>query len=379
MIQRWLHAILPDTFFAVGPKGLMWWQWLAFPVLIIVALAIGRILGTATRGALRRLTRKTTTKWDDRLLARISGGIGMLWAVIAFRVLLPLIELEKLDPKINAFGNVLTALGVILVVTTFWMIWRSIDVLIELMLEQHWAIGNASARSLLSVGGNFIRIGVFLAGVVSTLAVLHFEVATLVAGLGIGGIAIAFGAQKTVENLFGSLALAIDQPCRVGDTIKVEDVVGTVEGIGARSTRIRTIDRTVVTLPNGRLSDLRIETFAVRDRIKFGTTIKLYYDTTQAQLNQVLEGLEQVLREHPKIWPDNIIVRFSGFGESSLEIEVLCWFQTSDYDHFRDYRQQVLMGFMRVVEQANVSFAFPQPVHVVRRKLPGAGSAASPA
>ena len=368
MNERWLRAILPDTFFKLGPKGLMWWQWLAFPVLVLAALAIGRVLGTATRGALKRLTRKTVSQWDDRLLERISGGIGMVWAAIAFRLLLPLMEL---DPKGEVFANVRMGLGVVIVLTTFWMLLRSVDVLIELMLERHWAVDNPSARSLLSVGGNFIRIAVFLAGIVTTLAVLGYQVSTLVAGLGIGGIAIAFGAQKTVENLFGSLALATDQPCRVGDTIKVEDVTGTVERIGARSTRIRTIDRTVVTIPNGKLSDLRIETFAVRDRIKFGTTIKLYYDTSQAQLKQVLDGIEQVLREHPKIWPDNVIVKFAGFGDSSLELEVLCWFETSDYDRFRDYRQEVLMGFMRVLEQANVSFAFPTPVHVVRRKAPG--------
>lgn len=372
MTQRWLHQILSDSFFAVGPKGLMWWQWLAFPILIVVSLAIGRVFGTITRGILRRLTKKTASQWDDRLFARISGGIGMLWAAAAFRVLLPFIEL---DPKGDPFEVTLKSLGVVVVITTFWMIWRSVDVLIEMMLERHWALGNPSARSLLSVGGNFIRIGVFLAGVVSVLATVGYQVATLVAGLGIGGIAIAFGAQKTVENLFGSLALATDQPCRVGDTIKVEDVTGTVERIGARSTRIRTIDRTVVTMPNGKLSDLRIETFAVRDRIKFGTTIKLFYDSTQAQVKQVIEGMEQVLREHPKIWPDNIIVRFAGFGDSSLEIEVLCWFETSDYDRFRDYRQEVLLGFMGVVEKANVSFAFPAPVHVVRRKTPGTASA----
>lgn len=371
MIGRWLHTILSDAFFSVGPKGLMWWQWLAIPVLILVALAIGRVLGAVTRGILHRITRRTESHWDDRLFERISGAIGMLWALGAFRVLLPLIEL---DPKGDPYEVALKALGVLVVVTTFWMIWRSVDVLIEMLLERHWALGNPSARSLLSVGGNFIRIGVFLAGVVTTLAVLGYQVATLVAGLGIGGIAIAFGAQKTVENLFGSLALATDQPCRVGDTIKVDDVVGTVERIGARSTRLRTIDRTVVTIPNGKLSDLRIETFAVRDRIKFATTIRLFYDTTQAQVRQVIEGLEQVLREHPKIWPEAFVVRFAGFGDSSLEIEVLCWFETTDYDRFRDYRQEVLLGFMQAMERANVSFAFPAPVHVVRRKAPGTGT-----
>ena len=374
-VTDWLRDLLPDSFFHMGPKGLMWWQWLAFPALIIVALAVGRILGVLTRAALQRVTKRTKATWDDQLFQRTSGGIGMLWALVAFRLLVPWIDL---DPKGDVYADVRTTLGVLVVITTFWMIWRSVDALLDVLLEQTWAVGNPSARSLLSVGGNFMRIGVFLAGVVSTLAVYGLPVATLVAGLGIGGVAIAFGAQKTVENLFGSVALAIDQPCRVGDTVKVDDIVGTVERIGARSTQLRTPDRTVVTIPNGKLSDLRIETFAVRDRIKFGTTIKLFYDTTEAQLTKVIAGMEQVLREHPKVWQDSTVVRFSGFGDSSLEIEVLCWFQTSDYDRFRDYRQEVLLGFMHAVEQADVSFAFPAPVHLIRRKAPGAGSSTTP-
>jgi MscS family membrane protein len=376
MIGTWLRDLLPDKFFHLGPKGLMWWQWLAFPVLIVLALAIGRVLGALTQGALRRLTKRTKATWDDRLFEGIAGGLGMLWALIAFRVLVPWIDL---DTKGDMYGDVRTTLGVLVVITTFWMIWRSVDALIEILLEQTWAVGNPSARSLLSVGGNFARIGVFLAGVVTTLAVFGLPVATLVAGLGIGGVAIAFGAQKTVENLFGSVALAVDQPCRVGDTVKVDDIVGTVERIGARSTQFRTMDRTVVTIPNGKLSDLRIETFAMRDRIRFATTIKLFYDTNEAQLRKVIDGMERVLREHPKVWPDSIVVRFAGFGDSSLEIEVLCWFQTTDYDRFRDYRQEVLLGFLHAVEQADASFAFPAPVHLIRRKAPGAGSGTTPA
>jgi MscS family membrane protein len=366
MIHDWLRHILPQTLFNIGPRGLMWWQWLAFPALVLISWLVGHALGIVTRGLLHRLSRRTSATWDDRLFDRTSAGIGLLWGLLLFRLLLPNLELNP-----TSLGNVHKVLGVFVVIVTFWMIWRSVDVLIRGMFERPWAVGNPSALSLLSVGGNLARGAVVLIGVVTAIAAMGYPVATVVAGLGIGGIAIAFGAQKTVENLFGSVALAIDQPCRVGDTVKVDDVTGVVERIGSRSTQIRTVERTLVTIPNGKLSDLRIESFAMRDRIKFATTVKLFYDTTEPQLKRVLDGLEQVLRSHRKIWPDLVLVRFAGFGDSSIDIEVLCWFQTTDYDRFRDYRQDVLLGFMRVVADSGASFAFPAPVHLIRHKSGG--------
>jgi hypothetical protein len=113
----------------------------------------------------------------------------------------------------------------------------------------------------------------------------------VLAGLGIGGIAVAFGAQKTVENVFGSLAIAADQPLRVGDAVKIDDFSGTVERIGLRSTQVRTLDRSLITIPNGKLSDTRVESFAARDRIRFATLVSLAYGTTEAQVRRVLEGI----------------------------------------------------------------------------------------
>lgn len=350
----WLRDILPASFFLVGPKGLMWWQWLAFPVLALVALAIGRPLGAITRNVLHRGFRRTKTTWDDRLLARVGGALTMLWAIAIFRLALPWLGLGD---ESSGFVNAVLAASV--VVTTFWALWRSVDVFVELVLERSWAAGDASTRSLVAVAGNFLKAAVAIGGLVTTVSAFGYPVATMLAGLGIGGIALAFGAQKTVENLFGSVALATDQPCRVGDVVKIEDFTGTVERIGTRSTRIRTLDRTLITIPNGRLADMRIETFAVRDRIRFAATVCLAYGTSEDQVVRVLAGMEEVLRTHPKIWPDGIVAKFSAFGPVGLEIETLCFFNTSDFEQFRIFRQEILFGFMRVVEGAGASLAYP--------------------
>ena len=199
------------------------------------------------------------------------------------------------------------------------------------------------------------------------LAAFGYQVTTVLAGLGIGGLALAFGAQKTVENLFGSMALAVDQPIRVGDFVKVEDFVGTVEDIGLRSTRFRTLDRTLISIPNGSLADQRLESFSARDRMRLAATIGVEYRTTHAQMQQVLEGFERVLRQHPKIWSEAMVVKFKEFGPSSLDIEIMAWFDVPTWGDFQLCRQQVLLGFMQVVEEAGTAFAFPtRTVHLIR-------------
>ncbi|MBC7978269.1 MAG: mechanosensitive ion channel family protein, partial [Myxococcales bacterium] len=203
-----------------------------------------------------------------------------------------------------------------------------------------------------------------IAGVVA-LAQLGVSVASLVAGLGIGGLAVALAAQNTLENLFGTLAIGVDQPMREGDFVKVYDFVGTVEQIGLRSTRVRTLDRTVVTIPNGELSNQRIESYTVRDRLRLATTIGLVRETTALQLRSVLAALEAILRRHAKIWPDSVVVRFKELASSSLDIEIMAWFQTSDWAEFQGIRQDVLLDFMAAIEAAGSAIAFPtRTVHL---------------
>jgi MscS family membrane protein len=211
----------------------------------------------------------------------------------------------------------------------------------------------------LPLGARISKIMVLAIAAVAVLSLLGLPVASLIAGLGIGGLALALAAQKTVENLFGAFSIGVDQPFREGDFVKIEDFVGTVEAVGLRSSRFRTLDRTVITIPNGKLADMRLESFTARDRMRLATIIGLVYETTAAQMRDVLQGFEHVLRAHPKIWPDAVVVRFREFGASSLDIEIMAWFQTSEWSEFQLIRQEILLQFMDVVERAGSSIAFP--------------------
>jgi MscS family membrane protein len=191
------------------------------------------------------------------------------------------------------------------------------------------------------------------------LDIFGFNVTALVAGLGIGGLAFALAAQKTIENLFGGVTLLADRPIVVGDFCRFGDKIGTVEEIGLRSTRIRTLDRTVVTVPNAQFSDLQLENFAKRDVIRLYAVLGVRYETTPDQLRFVLAELRSMLLAHPKVSPDPARVRFVGFGAYSLDLELFAYVYTADWNEFLTIREDIFLRIMDIVESAGSGFAFP--------------------
>jgi len=368
--NRWLLDHLPAALLLPGPAGLPWWQWLASPLFLAGVWLIGAVLGRLTRRAVAALARRTTITWDDELLHRLATPITLLWMIAAAYVLLPFVGLPE-PARLFAHRALHTSVFIILL----WSLVRSVDVGFAVAGQTRWAGAYPGSRSLLSLAARVAKVAVFAFAVVAIIAELGYPVASLLAGLGIGGLALALAAQKTVENVFGAFSIGVDQPFREGDLVRVDTVLGFVEAIGLRSTRIRTLDRTTVSIPNGKLADMRVETLATRDRMRLNFVVGLVYDTTAAQMREILAGCEGILRAHDKIWPDVVQVRFQSFGESSLNVEVQCWFQTSDWDEFIRIREDVLLQMMEVVERAGSQIAFPtRTVHVV-----GAGLSPEPA
>jgi MscS family membrane protein len=359
---QWLGERMPRALMGMGPRELRWWQWLASLALVLSSLALGVVLGRLARAALLRVTRRTRTGWDDTLAARIGPPLALLWALLVAWLALPLLALPA-----AARGFAGSLLRGLLVADVFWFVLRTIDIFGQVIARSPWAAERPASRTLVPLGSRVGKVFVLAMAVVALLAELGYPVASLVAGLGIGGLALALAAQKTVENLFGAFSLGVDQPFREGDFVKVEDFVATVEAVGLRSTRFRTLDRTLVSIPNGRLADMRLENYSARDRMRLACTLSVVYGTTATQMRQVLEGVERVLRAHPRLWPDAVVVRFQKLGTSSLDIEVMAWFQTPEWSEFQLIRQEVLLQFMEVVEKAGTSFAFPtQTVHLAK-------------
>ncbi|MEZ4410514.1 MAG: mechanosensitive ion channel [Polyangiales bacterium] len=170
---------------------------------------------------------------------------------------------------------------------------------------------------------------------------------------------------------------APDQPFRVGDFIKVEDHAGTVESVGLRSTRMRTLDRTVVTIPNGKLADLRVENYSARDRFHLHCTLGLALSTPSERTRAVMQALRDTLTAHPLIWPDDTWVALKEISSDAVVVELRAWFQVTTFNDFHPIRTEMLMRFLEVIEEAGVELAYPtHTVHLV----PGAdGPAVTPA
>jgi MscS family membrane protein len=345
---------MPESLLQLGPWGLAYWQWIGIGVAIVIAFIAGRVLSRTALWIGHRIVARTESKLDDEALARLNRPVRFLGKLLAARAVLPLLELpETAESTVKQVLLALIGVGVI------WCVVALIDVMITRMQGAEWAQKRPASRSLITLAGRTLKVLLVIIAAIAFLSSFGVPVGSLIAGVGIGGIALAFGAQKTVENLFGAFSLGIDQPFREGDFVKVEDVLGTVESLGLRSTKIRTPDRTLVSIPNGKLAEMRLETFAARDRLRLACTLRLVYDTTAPQLRQVLSGAEAALRSHPKIWPDSITVRLKELNVASLDIEINAWFTTSDWDEFMLIRQDLLLDFMRIVAESGTHFALP--------------------
>jgi MscS family membrane protein len=204
------------------------------------------------------------------------------------------------------------------------------------------------------------------AGVLVMLHYIGVDPTAALAGLGIGGIAVALAAQKTLENVIGGLSIIFDKAVRVGDVLRLGETVGTVDYIGLRSTRIRTQDRTIVSVPNGQIANVNIETLSARDKFWFHHFVGLGYETTAGQMRSVIDGIHTCLANHQLVdHHEPIRVRFERFGPFSLDVEVFAYVHASNWDAFLDTQQELLLEVMDIVERSGAVIALPsQTLHM---------------
>jgi MscS family membrane protein len=349
-----LEQYLPDVFFEFEFMDLALWQWAAILLLVVLAWILSWFITYGILRTVGKLVARTATRLDDHAFDIATAPARLAIGLLIFRVgLTPL----SLDPTaIHFTGVVLRAL---LIVTAAWVGSRVVDVLTNVVQDTLVARGMGSALGLVPPGRKLVKIVVAVVAAIAVLDTFDFNVTALVAGLGVGGIAVALAAQKTIENLFGGLTLYADRPVRVGDFCKWDEKVGTVEEIGVRSTRIRTLDRTVISVPNADFAAAQIENFTKRDRIRLTTVIGLRYETSPEQLRWTLVEIRKLLYSHERVLPDPARIRFVGFGAYSLDLEVLAYVNTSDWNEFLEIREDIYLRIMDIVNASGSGFAFP--------------------
>jgi MscS family membrane protein len=221
---------------------------------------------------------------------------------------------------------------------------------------------------LLRRGGDLLIV---FAAVIAVLFLFGIDPTPALAGLGVGGIAVALAAQKTLENVIAGASIIVDQAVRVGDFLKMGDVQGTVDHIGLRSTRIRTLDRTVVSVPNSQIANVSLETISARDKFWLHHVVGLVYETTPAQLHQVVDGIRDLLTNYPLVDPPSVRVRFIRLGAFSLDVDVFAYLLARDWNHFLEIQEQLLFGITDIVSRAGTSIAFPSQTTYVANAVVG--------
>ena len=333
--------------------GMPLWQWLGLLVAIPAAIAIGWTV-VLLLAIPRRLWLKFRHRPNLHGYRGMSTPLLVLFSALAHRIIAAYLGLPLL-PRLYYYRTI----GVLISIGFFWFLLRATSLIMQRLRIHAISAGRIGTGTLMVLGERLMVALVVIVAFLATLGILGFNLTTVLAGLGIGGIAIAFAAQKTLENLFGGISVLADEVIRVGDTCRFGDRVGVVEDISLRSTRIRTVERTALSIPNGALATMNIENLTRRDKILFNPTLGVRCETTADQLRFLLAEIRRMLYEHPKVETDTARIRFASFDASALSLEIFSYILTRDYAEFAAIREDVLLRILDIVDKSGSGFAFP--------------------
>lgn len=301
------------------------------------------------------------------LQTRIEFWNGRLrWpAIVVLALIIHGISIFFLGFSLNFRIRYTRLVSIVLVLALAWLLNRIMFLLVDQARILTRGKGQSGSESLILMGRRVFNALLAIAAIFIILTIAGVDTKTALAGVGIGGIAVAFGAQKSVENLLGGIFLLTDKALAIGDTCSISNRVGTVEDITLRSVRIRTVEQTLLSVPAGVLSQANIENFATRSKILVRTKLQLSYKTTAGQLKSVLSGIQSLMAANPAIERDSAYVRLVDFGPQAIELELFAYVLTAKWPEFLAIREVLLLEIAEAVESAGSSFAGPtQFVHL---------------
>jgi MscS family membrane protein len=357
--RAWLPRFLMER--RIGRVRLLEWIaiLLAVAAMYLMTVVLNRLLTVLVAPVWRRVTRRQTSAGHDVLpmparLLLITLLSGWIFERLAVSLLV---------------RQVLAAIAVLVAtIAIAWLVILFNGVVERRLLRRVPAVRYASVRPLLHVGRRAVDVLVVIAAGIAVLRQYGVDPTPVLAGLGVGGLAIALAAQKTLENVIAGASLIFDQALRVGDFLKLGELQGTVDHIGLRSTRIRTLDRSIVTVPNGQIANMSLEILSDRDRYWFHPIVQLRYETTPAQLHAVVDGIRALLDGDPAVDRATVRVRFLRLGTFSLDVEVFAYVFARDWPHFLELQEQLLFRVMAVVSEAGAAIAFPSQTMYVTKE-----------
>lgn len=342
----------------------------------LVAVAIGFLVGSRIEIGFRKLAdripptslRRATLRAIDRPLGWAARGIGIWFAVRA----MPLTELEVDVSRFIARMLVAVTVGL-----ATWLGVRIVDELATVWAERALLTESSYDDQLVPVVRKAGKVFLVITGSVMIVQNLGYSVASLLAGVGIGGAALAFASKDAVANVFGSIVIFVDRPFLVGDWIEVGDVEGTVEAVGIRVTRIRTFANSLITLPNAQFTTMPINNWSRMRKRRITLTVGLTYDTTPEQMRAAVDAIRGIIRADERLDQDFFLVNFHDFGESSLNIYCYLFTRTTGWAEHMQIREEFMLAVMQAMADLGLKFALPsRTVRVYAESQPPGAPAA---
>jgi MscS family membrane protein len=340
--------------------GIKIWQYLAVFFWILIGLVLMKVFEFFLDNYVSRLAKKTKFSWDDDLIDSIEKPSRYIFVTVFF-----LLTYSNLQFSVTVSQAISVFLEIALSAAVVWLFYNLADVFSKYLTVVTSKTETELDDQLIPLIRKTLRFFVLIMGVIAILQNNGINVASLIAGLGIGGLAVALAARETLANFFGSVTIFLDRPFKIGDWIKTGEVEGTVEEVGFRSTRIRTFYNSLVSVPNSNLANADIDNLGLRRYRRLKTVLNLTYSTTPEQMEAFVEGIKAIVKANKHFRQDMYEVHFNSFGAHSLDVLVYVFFDVPDWSTELQQRHNFFLEVLRLAKEVGVEFAFPtQTLHM---------------
>jgi MscS family membrane protein len=356
-IERFIPETLKAKFFSVPL-----WRWISVVLAVALAIILPSLVTRIFIPLLGLVARRLTVAESDRYIQSLKGPVRLVLMGLVFGLL----ARGAISVLARTFWVHVSRAFAVAGVT--WLLIRIVEFVFHLrsqrMLQRH----ETEQLAILSLIRRCLTLLMIFVAAVVLLNSTGVNVSAVLAGLGIGGIALALAAQKTLENVFGGISIIMGGAVRVGDSCKIADEIGTIEDISLGSTRIRTADRTIITIPNSKVSQMNVSNYSMREKYWFHHVLGLALDTSSGQIRELLHHIADLLHAEPRVESDSARVRFIAFASASLSIEVSAYVRTNDYADFLEVQQDLLLRIMDVIAASGASIAVPVQRALISRE-----------
>ncbi len=357
---RWAMLLPRWSMVEIGANTL--WQWAFMTALLAATL----YLIAMAMGFFRSKKANKDSEVHSGLLKLSFSTVSIVIATTSRYLLTEVINISG-NAMVLSTGTLTAFIWII----GSWIVFQVCYLMAEMVILSPRVNPNSIDASMLRTSSQLLGIILAVSFLMYGASLVGIPLASVITGLGVAGLAISLAAKPTVENIIGGITLFADKPVKVGDFCQFGNTTGTVIEIGIRSTKLRTVDRTVLSVPNAEFSQLQLKNISRRDKHLFESTIGLRYETSIDQLRWILTEIKEMLLAHPKVHHSPPVrVRFTGFGDYSLDVAIRSFIQTKEWEEFLAIKEDLLLRISKIVEESGSSFAFPSTTAYLSNDTP---------